>query len=513
MWQCYAGGKRIVIATAAIVLALVSVPPVLSAPKAGGLLRMSLTGDPTSVDPIVPFDNPSIWTMLLMYDQLVRAGKDGASVDPGVADSWKTGADGKTWVLHIREGVKFSDGSPLTAADVQFSLERAASKDANYASNFGLIDTVKATDPHTVVVILKKPSASFLAYASLYSASVVPEKLVDSEGKAFWDHPVGSGPYILVERVKNDHITLRRNSYYWQRPYPYLDELRFDVLTDDNTRMLKFRSGELDVATNVPPNQVDVLKRVNGVTVKLFPQMAINFVLVNHARKPLSDARVRAALNYAVDRPAILKTVLFGYGRVATSMLPPMLDWNDQLRPYSVNLSKAKALLRDAGYGNGVSIELLVASGDSTAGQIATILKDEFSAIGVDLKVTVIDRGTILSRRKAGEFDLVVWGYSSDVIDPDELVAFGLDYAGGGLARYMSFKNSRLSELAAAAEAEINPQKRRAAYFEIQKIAYDQFEAIPLFYPYNRTVLSDRVHDFMQLPTSNYRLWETWLSK
>jgi peptide/nickel transport system substrate-binding protein len=363
------------------------------------------------------------------------------------------------------------------------------------------------------VVILKKPSASFLAYASLYSASIVPEKLVTAQGKAFWDHPVVSGPYMLMERVKNDHVLLKRNPYYWQKPYPFLDELRFDVLTDDNTRMLKFRGGELDVATNVPPNQVDVLKRDPRVSVKLFPQMAINFVLLNHARKPLNDARVRAALNYAVDRPAILRTVLFGYGRVATSMLPPMLDWNEQLKPYPVDVAKGKALLQEAGYRNGVSTELLVASGDTTAGQIATILKDEFKAIGVDLTVTVLDRGTILSRRRVGEFDLVVWGYSSDVIDPDELVAFGLDHAGGGLAKFMGFKNARLSDLAIAAEAEMDPQKRRAMYFEIQKIAYDQFEAVPLFYPYNRTALWDRVHDFMQLPTSNYRLWETWLSK
>jgi len=499
---------------AIVILASLTAMPVLSAPKMGGTVRMSLAdSDATSFDPIVPFDNMSIWTMLHMYDQLVRVGKDGLSVEPDAADSWKASADGKSWTLHIRDGLTFADGSPVTAADAKFTLERAASKDSNFEDNFALIDHAVASDPHTLVVTLKKPSASFLAYLSLYAASIVPEKLVNTRGKGFWERPVGSGPYVMTEWVQNDHIVLRRNARYWQKPYPYLDELRFDVLIDDNTRMLKFRGGELDIATNVPPNQIEQLKRVNGVVVKLFPQMRYDDIYYNHARKPFNDIRVRRALNSGIDRPAILRSVLFGYGRVATSMLPPMLYWNNQLPPYPLDTARAKSLLQEAGYGNGFSTEILINAGDSQAGQIATILKDEWKAIGVDLKVTVLEPGTLRARSKAGEFDMIKGYYTSDVIDPDELVAFGMDYAGGAIAKRMGFKNDRLTQLAAAAEAEINPQKRKAMYFEIQKIAYDQVATIPLYYADNRPALWSHVHDFMQLPTANYRLWETWVSK
>jgi len=507
--------RRVIFTACAIlILGALTAMPVLSAPKTGGMVRMSLAdSDATSFDPIVPFDNMSIWTMLHMYDQLVRVGKDGLSVEPDAADSWKTSADGKSWVLHIRDGLTFADGSPVTASDAKFTLERAASKDSNFEDNFALIDHAVATDPHTLVVILKKPSASFLAYASLYAASIVPEKLVAAGGKGFWDHPVGSGPYVMMEWVKNDHITLKRNPRYWQKPYPYLDELRFDVLTDDNTRMLKFRGGELDIATNVPPNQVEALKRMNGVVVKLFPQMRYDYIYYNHARKTISDIRVRQALNYAIDREAILRAVLFGYGRVATSMLPPMLYWNNQLRPYPFDVARAKAALQEAGYGTGFSTELFTSAGNNQASQIATILKDEWKAIGVDLKVTVLEPGTIRARRKAGDFDMINGYYTSDVIDPDELVAFGMDYAGGAIAKYMNFKNDRISQLAAAAEAEMDPAKRKAMYFEIQKIAAEQYATIPLYYADNRTALYSYVHDFAQLPTANYRLWETWVAK
>lgn len=506
---------RLVLAVCVVVaLGVFSTWPVLSAPKAGGTVRMSLAdSDVTSFDPIVPFDNMSIWTMVHMYDQLVIPGKDGATVEPGAADSWKVSPDGKTWVLHIRDGVMFSDGTPLSAGDAAYTLERAASKDSNFEDNFALIDHATATDPHTLVVMLKKPSASFLAYASLYAASIAPEKLIKAQGKALWDHPVGSGPYVLTEWVKNDHLTLRRNARYWHKPYPYLDELRFDVLTDDNTRMLKFRSGELDIATNVPPNQVEQLKSVKGVSVKIFPLMGFDYVYVNHARKPFNDVRVRQALNLAIDRPAILKAVLFGYGTLAGSMLPPMLYWNNTLKPYPLDVAKAKALLQEAGLGSGFSTEILVNAGNNQASQIATILKDEWKAIGVDLKVTVLEPATTRARRNKGDFDMIKGYYTSDVIDPDELVAFGMDYAGGAVAKWISFKNDRITQLAAAAEAEMNPEKRKVMYFEIQKIASDQFAVIPLYYAGNRTAMWDRVHDFMQLPTGNYRLWEAWVSK
>jgi peptide/nickel transport system substrate-binding protein len=475
---------------------------------------MSLAdSDVTSLDPIVPPDNMSIWTMLHIYDQLVRVGTDGLHVDPDAADKWTVSQDGKTWTFHIRDGMKFSDGTPVTAEDAKFSMQRAISKDSIYGDSFTLVDTIKAPDPHTLVIALKKPWASFLAYVSLYVASITPEKQATAQGKDFWEHPIGSGPYVLTEWVKNDHLTLKRNPNYWEKPFPYVDELRFDVLTDDNTRMLKLRSGELDIATNVPPNQVEALKATKGLQVELFPQMRFDFVYPNHAKKPFDDARVLRALNMVVDRQAMLKAVLFGYGRVATSMLPPMLYWNDQLKPYPVDAAQAKALLKEAGYPNGFSTEVLIASGDNQASQIATILKDEFKGIGVDLKVTVLEAGALRARRKASDFQMIKGYYTSDVIDPDELIAFGIDYAGGAIAKWMNFKNDRISKLAAAAATEMNPDKRKAMVLEIQKVAFDQAAVIPLFYAANRTALWDYVHDFKQLPTANYRLWEAWVSK
>jgi peptide/nickel transport system substrate-binding protein len=204
---------------------------------------------------------------------------------------------------------------------------------------------------------------------------------------------------------------------------------------------------------------------------------------------------------------------MFGYGKVAASMLPPMLYWNDQLKPYPHDVAKAKTLLKEAGYANGFSTEILVVAGDNQASQIATILKDAYRAIGVDVKVTVLEAGAIRARRKVSDFDMIKGYYTSDVIDPDELIAFGIDAAGGAIAKWMNYKNEHLSTLAAAANSEMNAEKRKAMIFDVQKIAYDQAAVIPLFYADNRTAIWDHVKDFRQLPTANYRLWETWVSK
>jgi peptide/nickel transport system substrate-binding protein len=189
-----------------------------------------------------------------------------------------------------------------------------------------------------------------------------------------------------------------------------------------------------------------------------------------------------------------------------------MLYWNDQLKPYPYDVAR-QDLVEGGGYANGFSTEILVVAGDNQASQIATILKDAYRTIGVDVKVTVLEAGAIRARRKVSDFDMIKGYYTSDVIDPDELIAFGIDAAGGAIDKWMNFKNEHLSTLAAAANSEMNAKKREAMIHDVQKIAFEQAAVIPLFYADNRTAIWDYVKDFRQLPTANYRLWETWVSK
>ncbi|MBI4280342.1 MAG: ABC transporter substrate-binding protein [Armatimonadetes bacterium] len=507
---------RSLVATLLVILAIVALlpAPARSGKKAGGRLAVGLAdGDLASLDPIVPADGASTWALLHLYDQLVRVGRDGRRVEPAAAESWKVSPDGKTWTFRLRRGLTFSNGDPVTSEDVRFSLERAMGRASSRASRFPPMAGAAAPDPRTVVIHLREPWAPLLADLSLLAASIIPARLAREKGRAFWKAPVGSGPFMVTEWVKGRHITLRRNPAYWQKPYPYLDEVRFEVLADDRVRVERLRRGDIDIATSVPPDQVAGFQRDDRFDVYLVPLMRVDHALLNHARSPFGALRARQAINHAVNRDAIVRRVLFGYGRVASSMLPPMLYWNDTLRPYAYSVSLARAALRQAGMAGGFSAEMLIAAGDGQAAHTGALMRQQLKAAGIDLRVTTLPPAHLLRRRQAGQFDMLKHSYSSDITDPGALVGFALDYEDGALARWAGYRNPRISRLARQAQATMSPERRRTLYFEIQRLAYDDYYAVPLYYADTRTVVAVHVRNFRQFPTGYCRLWEAWRAR
>lgn len=315
-------------------------------PKYGGKLTMSLADrDVTSFDPIIPTDNMSIWTMVLIYDQLVRNAPDGQSVEPGLAETWEVSDDGLTYTFNLREA-KFHDGSTVTAEDAAYSLLRAVQEeDSQWGWIYQGVDSVEATDERTVTVKMSHTWAPFLADVALFSSSIIPKKLHEERGAALFDSPIGSGPFQFVSWEKNTSIKLKKWENYWDPERPYLDELEFLVLTDANTRMLKFQAGELDIATDVPFSQLEALEANPNYTILTDGAARFDYIGMNHTRKPFDDKLVRQAINYAIDKEAIIQSVLFGYGEMANTMLPKMLYHADDIEGYPFNLEKAKELM------------------------------------------------------------------------------------------------------------------------------------------------------------------------
>jgi peptide/nickel transport system substrate-binding protein len=301
-------------------------------PTPGGKVIMTLYSDVFSFDPIVPSDNPSIWTMLNVYDQLTRVAPGSLEVEPGLAESWESSDDRKTWTLHLREG-KTPDGTMLTADDVKYSLERVFTSPI-YGFLFAAFDSVTATDERTVTIQLSKPWAPMLADLSLYGASILSQKVVKEGGDAFFNAPYSSGPFSVKEWAKGDHILLEKNPNYWDAPKPYLDEVEFRIVADDNTRVIQLQAGEVDIATDLPYNQIDSLKQSPGLVVQTDPLSRVDYIAFNHTREPFGDIEVRKAINYAVNKDQIIQTVLFGNAEPAQSLLPKMLWWNEDGKPY-----------------------------------------------------------------------------------------------------------------------------------------------------------------------------------
>ncbi|MBA3451251.1 MAG: ABC transporter substrate-binding protein, partial [Chloroflexia bacterium] len=227
-------------------------------PRSGGTLAMSLAdSDVTSFDPPAPPDNMSIWTMLLFYEQLIRVAPDGVSLEPGLAESWEVSDDGKTYTFQVREA-QFHDGTPFSAEDVAFCIDRAAKLEGTpWQFIISVVESTEAPDPRTCVINLKSAWAPFEADLAMFSTSIFPKAAYEAQGDALFETPIGTGPFMFVSRTPDVEVVLAKNPSYWQEGVPYLDGLTFKVLTDSNARVLQLQGGELDIATLVPYNQLE----------------------------------------------------------------------------------------------------------------------------------------------------------------------------------------------------------------------------------------------------------------
>jgi peptide/nickel transport system substrate-binding protein len=478
-------------------------------PKLGGRLVITLdVRDISTLDPVVPSDNSAIWTILNLYDQLFRVAKDGRSVEPDAVERYEVSADGLTYTFTLRNGLTFSDGAPVTIDDVVFSLERMLDSE-NWGWLFPSGTTVRAVDDETFAISVAHPNAPLINNLAGFWSSIVPRHSVEAQGAAFWDKPIGSGPFRVKEWVRGSHILLERNPYYWGQA-PYLDEVELQLVTDDSTRMLKFQAGQLDVATNVPFNQIAALDALDGVSVQTAPLLSVDFIIINASRPPLDDANVRLALHYATNKQAIIDVVLFGHGEEATIALPKVLYWSDQLEGYPYNLELAREYLSRSSAPDSFAITYTYRGDSEPDAQIGVLLQAQWARIGVTLVLEPLEAGLIRERLFHNDFDVAKAFNSSDVIDPSEI-------AGSFLCRItqpvIGVCNDGIDQLYAETQLMMNSHERQAAYFRLMQMANEWAVYIPLYYAPARTAIWDRVKGFQVLPTGNFRLWEVWLDE
>jgi peptide/nickel transport system substrate-binding protein len=402
-------------------------------PVKGGSLVYERQAETQSLDPITLRNgNGDIFATELIYNGLVRSDPTGKTDDlvGGVADKWEKSADGKTYTFHIRPGIKFSNGDPVTADDVKFTLDRFGDPKVNQVMSVvaGGYGSTTVVDASTVKVKLKQPVASFLYNISIFPAFIVPKKLVEQEGAAFFKHPVGTGPYKVKELVRGSHITFERNPYYWEQGKPYLDSVRFDFAADSNSRMLAVKNGQAQIADGVPFSQINSLNadkslKLQSVKVPLFVGLWLN-----HARKPLADLDVRQAMQYALNRDEINQGIFRGVGTIPNSVLPALkFDASaTDVPPYKYDLAKAKALMAKSGFPDGFSTTLQYPAGYDYYKQLGLLIQQQYAAIGIKVKLIEEDGAEGTDRFNNRDYDLTFpyAQFTSDVVVPDEYATF-----------------------------------------------------------------------------------------
>ncbi|MDY7076111.1 MAG: ABC transporter substrate-binding protein [Chloroflexota bacterium] len=488
-------------------------PEATEDPRMGGKLIFASSTDEIRLDPNTTTWNTDIMISFNIYETLYRVNRDGTGLEPSAAESYDVSDDLKVWTFYLRKGLKFSDGTPLTAEDVAFSIERGLAEDSLWAwiwQDAGL-EKAEAIDDYTVVFTLNKPFVPFLTYQAGYWASIFPKAALEAQGdEAFFEKPVCSGPYMVKEFVQADHLTIVRNPH--SRLTPFIDEIEFPILPDDNTRMLKLQAGEIDVAWDVPPSQIDAINALPGLMVKEYPFAATGIMFINHAKPPLDDVNFRLALNYAVDREALIETVLFGHGEFPTSFLPPgVMYWNDTVPGYPYDLEKAKEYLAMSKYADGAEFEIWTSTTGTTDSEIATALQDMWSKLpGVETKIVQHEPAVSRELRAKGEHWMFTGYFSSDVVDPDELTSI---FIGGYWNGFVNADISEIEPVARQAQIEADQVKRGELYSEIQQWAQENAMIINLYYGTNNWGMKETVRDLWANPLLGTRLHEAWIEK
>jgi peptide/nickel transport system substrate-binding protein len=488
-------------------------------PVKGGTLTFARFQDAdVGLNPINAPSNGSIFTIQQIFDQLVEV--QGDHLVPGLAKSWHHSANGRVWTFNLRKA-KFSNGQPVTAADVKFSLGQFANPKINvvYPVQGESIKKVQVVNAHTVKVRLKTVDAAFLYDIAMFAAAIVPENVVKHESqKAFGQHPIGSGPFMVASYRRGVATILKRNPYYWRKGQPYLSQVDFNFVPNANTRVLELRSGQADVADNIPYNQISSLKATSGVKVEISKSLKWSAVWLNTKKASLNKVKVRQALNYATPKAQILKTVLFNAGQIANSMIPINKYWVKSISPYPYNLKKAKQLLSQAGLSNGFKLSIVTPAGDQVVAQEVSIIQAAWAKVGVKLTIIPRDFATMFGDwlgGKGGADSAVFPGdaLSSDTLSDDELANLIYNPTAGLSSLGTFYKDPKILRLITDAKKTLNNTRRAKDFAQIQRLGLKDAQAVPLFFTKNVAGYRSNVHNFMTYPIGWWPLRQVWLSK
>jgi peptide/nickel transport system substrate-binding protein len=402
-------------------------------PVHGGSLVYARSEGPVTLDPYFPTNgNGDIFIDYLIYQPLVMpTPKGGDKVVPGVADKWTISNGGTTYTFHIRPGIKFSNGQPVTATDVKFSLDEFATTKADttvvLATGFGFKDAV-VVNPTTVQMNLNEPSPGILENISIFDAYIVPEKLYQSEGTKFWTDPVGTGPFKVTNWVHGSSITLVRNPYYWQKGLPYLTKVKFLYATTGNSRLLDLEDKQAQIVTLLTFNDIPAVKADSQLVLQLGKVPYWVGLWMNEKRAQFKTLDVRQAIQYALDKPLINTKVFHGVGTIPNSILPHLLgDASDSVvHPYTFDLKKAKQLMVKSHFPHGFSTTLSYPSGSIEYTELVLLLQSELAKIGIDLKLLSETEATVTTHWSTASYTMTFpfVEFTSDVWVPDEYATF-----------------------------------------------------------------------------------------
>lgn len=479
-------------------------------------LVIQAVADISDLDPAYMNDVPTRKVGNLIMDNLLRYDEKGEII-PHIAEKWEVTPDGKTWTFTIRKGIKFHDGTDLTAKEIKFNYDRLLDPNtkATRASDLEVIQSVEEKDPYTLVFHLKEPYAAFIPKCIITMPSLLASpKAIQEQGKDFNQNPIGSGPYILKEWVPNDRVVLEANPDYFLGA-PATKRVVFRVMPDAMTSLIELENGKIDILQKVQPTEAQNIMNNEKLTLSAEPGYNVRWIFFNQKIAPFDDVKVRAALTYAVDRAAIQESLLSGVAELANGFAPSTSwSYEPNTTPYDFSVEKAKELLKEAGWsdtngdgfvdkdGKNMVVDLNVSNGRYLMDkEIMEVIQNQWKNVGVDAKLNVMEWGSYIekvkNKDKLGVFFL---GYSQDNAEPS--IFIDTIFHSEGTINYYNYKNEKVDKLFEQGRVVVDQAERKKLYSEAQKLMADDFPAIPIYSELNQYALTKKVEGFVNTPAN-----------
>ncbi len=495
----------------------------------GGTIIVGLQAEPTSLDSVQISDYNSHRASYNIFDRLLEFKDESTEVEPGLAESWEISDDGLVYTLHLRKGIKFHDGTDFNAEAVKFNLERQFDPNHPYHDTgefpyaeftWGMVDKVEVVDEYTVNITLKEIFAPFLNHLAMHPASIGSPEAIKKLGRDFSLQPVGTGPFKFVSWTPGVEVVLEKNPDYWGKP-PNIDRVIFRPIIEDQSRLTELEAGGVNFIVNIPPDELARLKQDPRFTVVEQPGMHTWWVAFNHTRDPYKDTRVRQAMNYAVNKQAIVDNILKGTGLLAINPLPPVVwSYTDDLQRYDYNPEKAKQLLAEAGYPNGFSCVFWVPESGSGMQQpvaMGTAIQADLKAVGIDCKIETFEWGTYLDKvivpPEKAEYDLMEMSWIGDNGDPDNhlyILLSGEQWPPAGF-NMGYYKNEQVDALLREARTTLDRAKRTELYIQAQKLIAQDPPWITIDHETQIVVMDKKIKNFKLHPTGPFRFQNVWI--
>src|SRR5712691_5470088 len=474
--------RRLVWFSLLVVVVLWTSPGWAEQPRYGGTLRIAWPGDPAffNANQGPAQGAPAAWLVHNMYNSLLKLTPPPEfKIVPDLAKSWEVLDEGKTYIFHLEEGVKFHDGTDFDAEAAKWNIDRILDPEVKawVRPYYEEIERVEVVDKSTLRIRMKEPSGALLTALGGYFQGIpmISPKAFETYGKDWLRNPVGTGPYIFKEWVPGKHVILEKNPNYFRKGLPYIDTLEFRIMKDPLTASTALRAGEIDFVMRVPMQQVTLLEKSPGIKVVTGPEMAPTIALLNLRVKPFDDVRARRAIGgYGLNRAEIARVAFQGRATPLVSVMPPgvpdAIDLNE-LYPYKPE--EAKRLLKELGFDNKnpFKFTILIANQDVTMADVAALLKEQMAKIGVEAKINLVDAVTQVDRLLVKhDFDMAVSNFGT----LRDINQRSVSFFKGQQSDYVGIDDPKLEEMVRQWRRTLDEEGRKKISADMQRLLAEQ---------------------------------------